>query len=453
MKKILMTLFFVAITSNSYAFKTEITDYHVISNDETMLDAREKLLSQIKVKAASEAGSYIQGKEHFSNGVYNKQIDILSANIVKLTIIKEDLKISEALNNKKSSVLVISATAFVDDSVLTERIEEFNANIKSNTKIAKLQQENQKLLDRLREVEFKMLSGNVSQKKLEEYSKEKAEISSQIVDQDESVSTFFVGGFGAVLAERKYKKEKKYLKKDYEYVKKIWLKYADKLKDNISVKFSNWEKSGYEYFSDAEISLHLDENLKGLAKDIYRDLYDKNKILYEGATYTDLILDKTEKDTKFDFNNKARIRSDHIIKVLSEYPIYVSATYNSEKILVNSGYYEKSDKRYFKIAGIKSLYSSDTHYFVTKKINKGGIFTTIPYHNFEKIKHSGSRWSDAYKYFSKEDETIKSWDPKTGELVFRDYFKNPIAGVKIKIKTYTLPFEDQSYAETYNLSN
>ena len=129
----IIVLCLVCFNATATSWSKRITvDYHLGDGD-SKSTARELALEQIKLKASGEAGTYIQNTTTLNNDNLNEHIQVISASMIKLTNIKEEL-----LTQGKSFILKVSAVTTIDESELASRIKAIQTDKAKANQVAKL---------------------------------------------------------------------------------------------------------------------------------------------------------------------------------------------------------------------------------------------------------------------------------------------------------------------------
>lgn len=81
----------VCFDASASIWSKNITVDYYLGDGDSKSTARELALEQIKLKASSEAGTYIQNTTALSNDNLREHIQVISASMIKLSNIKEEL--------------------------------------------------------------------------------------------------------------------------------------------------------------------------------------------------------------------------------------------------------------------------------------------------------------------------------------------------------------------------
>ena len=136
--------------------KNITVDYHLGDGD-SKSTARELALEQIKLKGSSEAGTYVQNTTTLNNDNLSEHIQVISASMISLSNIKEDL-----LTQDKSFILRVSAVTTIDEVELASRIKAIQTDKAKAKQIAKLEVENQILVTELVKVKSLLSKDNLN---------------------------------------------------------------------------------------------------------------------------------------------------------------------------------------------------------------------------------------------------------------------------------------------------
>lgn len=124
---------------------------YAMGDGDTRAVARQAAIEQIKLKASSEAGSYVQKDVLLANDNLTETIKVLSASLVKVNIKGESIKVGKDGN----AVLAISAIASVDEKSLNDRIKALQSDKKLSEHVDALKAENFALRQELIELSKK----------------------------------------------------------------------------------------------------------------------------------------------------------------------------------------------------------------------------------------------------------------------------------------------------------
>jgi len=140
----MLLLFFLVIFSAGVRAewtKSFAVDY-VLGDGDNRASARQAALEQIKLKASSEAGSYVLGTTTLhEDGAITENVQMISASMVKLVVSGEKLSV----NQSGQAVLWIKAEASLDDSVLSKRVAILQNDKEKERQVKVLQAENDQL--------------------------------------------------------------------------------------------------------------------------------------------------------------------------------------------------------------------------------------------------------------------------------------------------------------------
>jgi hypothetical protein len=137
---------------------------YVMGDGDNRASARQAALEQIKLKASSEAGTYVQNTTTLhENGVITDNIQLISAAMVKLVVFGEKLTVNQA----GQAVLWIKAIASLDESELARRVDMLQQDKERARQVSLLQAENNALRQDYEQIR-KALAGKSDQSKTAE---------------------------------------------------------------------------------------------------------------------------------------------------------------------------------------------------------------------------------------------------------------------------------------------
>jgi regulator of replication initiation timing len=115
---------------------------YAMGDGDNRVSARQAAIEQIKLKASSEAGTYIQSTTTLNeNGALTENIQMLSASMVKILVSGEQM----AVNKSGQAVLMVKATATLDDSELAKHVQQLQQDKEKARQVRILQSENEAL--------------------------------------------------------------------------------------------------------------------------------------------------------------------------------------------------------------------------------------------------------------------------------------------------------------------
>lgn len=165
MKLRLCTTFVVAFTvllpiiATAQIFQIEATGEYVMGDNDSKIEARRIALEHAKIAAAEQAGTYIQSNTLVKDNVITKdEITSFASAILKTEILSEKFD----LLGDKTNRLVLKIRASVDTSVLDSKIEELRGDTRRKEQLAKLQEDNNKLLLQLDNLSKQLNTHDVS---------------------------------------------------------------------------------------------------------------------------------------------------------------------------------------------------------------------------------------------------------------------------------------------------
>ena len=135
------TFTLLALPQLSFAWTKDYSYEHKMGDNDSRNLAKEAAVEQIKLKAAQEAGTYIQGTTTLSNGQLEETITQIGASIVKVVVQADKISLDETGHQ----LLTVTANATVDETVMQERIKALQEDANKAKLLQQLTSENEKL--------------------------------------------------------------------------------------------------------------------------------------------------------------------------------------------------------------------------------------------------------------------------------------------------------------------
>ncbi len=189
--KFILAAVMVLFTSLAHAewFK-QIDLKYVMGDGDTRGSARQAALEQIKMKAANEAGTYVDHTTTLhENGDLTESIQMIGASMVKLKVLDETLSV----NPQGQAVLDIKASASIDESEFAKRIEILRQDKEKARQVKVLQAENENLRKEL-EVIRQGLSSKADPSRIAELLAKQDQAIRRLNDNGASVTQMFERG-------------------------------------------------------------------------------------------------------------------------------------------------------------------------------------------------------------------------------------------------------------------
>ena len=133
------TLTLLAMPQLTWAWTKDYSYEHKMGDNDSRNLAKEAAIEQIKLKAAQEAGTYIQGTTTLTNGQLEETITQIGASIVKVVVQSDKISVNDAGNQ----LLTITANATVDESIMQERIKALQEDANKAKLLQQLASENE----------------------------------------------------------------------------------------------------------------------------------------------------------------------------------------------------------------------------------------------------------------------------------------------------------------------
>jgi hypothetical protein len=131
----------LALPQLTFAWTKDYSYEHKMGDNDSRNLAKEAAVEQIKLKAAQEAGTYIQGTTTLTNGQLEETITQIGASIVKVVVQADKISVDETGHQ----LLTVTANATVDETVMQERIKALQEDANKAKLLQQLTSENEKL--------------------------------------------------------------------------------------------------------------------------------------------------------------------------------------------------------------------------------------------------------------------------------------------------------------------
>ena len=135
------TLTLLTLPQLTWAWTKDYSYEHKMGDNDSRNLAKEAAVEQIKLKAAQEAGTYIQGTTTLSNGQLEETITQIGASIVKVVVQSDKISVDDTGHQ----LLIVTANATVDETVMQERIKALREDANKAKLLQQLASENEKL--------------------------------------------------------------------------------------------------------------------------------------------------------------------------------------------------------------------------------------------------------------------------------------------------------------------
>ncbi len=135
------TFTLLALPQLTFAWTKDYSYEHKMGDNDSRNLAKEAAVEQIKLKAAQEAGTYIQGTTTLTNGQLEETITQIGASIVKVVVQGDKISVDETGHQ----LLTVTANATVDEAVMQERIKALQEDSNKAKLLQQLTSENEKL--------------------------------------------------------------------------------------------------------------------------------------------------------------------------------------------------------------------------------------------------------------------------------------------------------------------
>jgi hypothetical protein len=135
------TFTLLALPQLTFAWTKDYSYEHKMGDNDSRNLAKEAAVEQIKLKAAQEAGTYIQGTTTLTNGQLEETITQIGASIVKVVVHGDKISVDETGHQ----LLTVTANATVDEAVMQERIKALQEDANKAKLLQQLTSENEKL--------------------------------------------------------------------------------------------------------------------------------------------------------------------------------------------------------------------------------------------------------------------------------------------------------------------
>ena len=133
-----------AMTAQAVAAAVWTKEYQVeviLGDGDSQMQARNLATEQIRQKAVTEAGSYIERTQELRNDQLSETIRSIGAALVKISVIKEVM----AIHSSGRAALKMTANATVDESVIMERVRRVQQDDRLAKRLRELETDNARL--------------------------------------------------------------------------------------------------------------------------------------------------------------------------------------------------------------------------------------------------------------------------------------------------------------------
>ena len=158
------TLAFLFVSANAAAWEKEVSIEYVLGDADSRLTAREAAYEALKVEAAKSAKTYVQTTQTLDNEEFVESIEVLGASMVKL----EDAEETFLGDKGRNGVLVVSATAVIDESELEKRVSQLQSSSAKVRSLRALGSENERLRSELEILRLQLQNRKISPDELPE---------------------------------------------------------------------------------------------------------------------------------------------------------------------------------------------------------------------------------------------------------------------------------------------
>ncbi|MFK5949025.1 MAG: hypothetical protein QM500_09705 [Methylococcales bacterium] len=184
------------IEDNQNTLTLQTTTKYVLSDNDSIIDARAIALQQAKKIAAEKAGSYIHAEKVIvNNKIKSDTIDIVSTALMSIEISKESVKIVSG-NKTQLSLTVI---AKINKESLYEKLGSLKDNKDKQQKIDVLEKENKRLVAQLARLNTRLLGG---EKKNNSLVAQRDNILAKITNNESAVRKIFQPGLFLTIANK-----------------------------------------------------------------------------------------------------------------------------------------------------------------------------------------------------------------------------------------------------------
>lgn len=147
------------IDDNKNYLTLQTTTQYVLSDNDSLIDARAIALQQSKRKLAEKAGSYIHAEKVVENNkIKSDTISTISTALMSVEISNESIQVVPG--NKTQ--LTLTTTAKIDKQSLYKKLGSLKASKEKQLKISSLEKNNKALIKKLNDLNAKLRSGTYS---------------------------------------------------------------------------------------------------------------------------------------------------------------------------------------------------------------------------------------------------------------------------------------------------
>ncbi len=361
--KIIYTLILLALSLNTFAStwsKTISVDYQLGDGD-SKSTARELALQQIKLTASSKAGTYIQSNTTLNNNNLNEHIEVISASLIKLSNIKEVLQAKG-----KSFILKVSAVATIDESELRSRIRAIQSDKEKANQIAKLEVENQMLVNELSKVKYLLAKDNLNTQQVTSILKRQTNLIQNFKSNAHAVSQVFSRGTLLQIARKNKAKFNQIISKlETEF-------FGPMLEAKVIANVDVIEENG-QYAALVSVSWTMPQNIKlsTLKKHLDSHSFKASRGYIDFSSYNNLGTDAKTSQTEALFNYLSKQKVKAVVTLGSKtiaIPMLWSEKHDSFRTCQTERNYGKFTMKYGRICFLtKQSMSDDLRAYKTKE--------------------------------------------------------------------------------------
>jgi hypothetical protein len=181
--------FLVPVLATAEVFNVEATGEYVMGDNDTKIEARRMALEHAKRTAAEKAGTYLESTTIIKNNVLSvDEIRSFTSAVLQTNVVSEDVNLLE----NKTTRFVIKINASVDTSILEGKIFELKNDTKRKGQLAKLQEDNKKLLMQLDNLSQKLNIKSTAELKV--LREQRDELFNRIDNNNNSIQITFTKG-------------------------------------------------------------------------------------------------------------------------------------------------------------------------------------------------------------------------------------------------------------------
>lgn len=146
---------FLGISAASPAETREMTHEYLVGPGQSVMDARESAVMELRKKAATDLRSYVLKDEKIGyDGNFEEQFEVISAAKMEVNVTSESIR----SNNDGRVMLVIKAKVTTDDDELAERVKALYENRQVKSELDRITQEYHNSITKIEELKDRIIN-------------------------------------------------------------------------------------------------------------------------------------------------------------------------------------------------------------------------------------------------------------------------------------------------------